>query len=56
MLFLKLFFQDESHLYANYLSYVLTIYSKCFTFQFLSRNKRVHIYNITLIQKRHISD
>ena len=55
MLVLKLFFRDESNLYGDYLSFILTINCKCFTFQFLTRGIRAYIYIITLIQKGHIS-
>ena len=48
-------FEALFNLYGNYLSYILTIYCKCFTFQFLSRGIRAYIYIITLIQKGHIS-
>ena len=34
---------------------ILTIYCEYFTFQFLKRGIRVHMYIITLIQKGHIS-
>ena len=37
------FFRDEGYLYTNYLFYILTIYCKCFTFQFLSRGMLLQI-------------
>ena len=40
---LKLFFQDEGYLYANYIFFIQTIYCKCFTFQFLSRGILMHV-------------
>ena len=33
-------FQDEGHLDANFLIYILTIYSECLHFQFLARGIR----------------
>ena len=35
ILILKPFFQDEDHLYANFLIFILTIYRKCFLFPVL---------------------
>ena len=34
------FFQVEGHLHVDYLFYILAIYCKCFTFQFLSSGIR----------------
>ena len=51
----KLYFQHEGHLYDNCFIYILTIYHKCFLFQFLGRGIRMQISTLTRIQKEHIS-
>ena len=43
VLFLKLVFRDENHLYANGLFYILTNYSKFFLFQFLGGGINMYI-------------
>ena len=48
--FLNLNFQDEGQLYANCLFHFLSLYRKCFLFQFLIRCIRVHIHILTGIQ------
>ena len=50
MFFLKLFFPDERHLYANCLFYILTIYAKCLLFQFVSGGILMHIAILTGVQ------
>ena len=47
MFFLKLFFRDEGHLYANCLFYILTINPKCHPFQFFNRGIRMYIPILT---------
>ena len=47
MFFLKLFFRDEGHLYANCLFYILTINPKCNPFQFFNRGIRMYIPILT---------
>ena len=55
MLFLKLLFLDEGHLYTNYLFYILTIYRKCFLFHFLRCGIRMHIPIWISVQNGRIS-
>ena len=50
MFFLKLFFSDEHHLYANCLFHILATYAKCLLFQFLSGGIRMHIAIVIGIQ------
>ena len=52
---LNLNFQDESHLYANSLIYILSFCLKCLIFQFFSRGIPKHISILTGVQKRRIS-
>ena len=53
--FLKLCFRDESHLYADCLFHILTIYPKCLLLQFFSRCIRMHIPVLTGVQNGRIS-
>ena len=48
--FFKLYFQDEGDLYANSLFNVLTLYHKCYLFQFLSCDIRMHVPMLTGVQ------
>ena len=48
--FFKLYFQDEGDLYANSLFNVLTLYHKCYLFQFLSCDIRMHVPTLTGVQ------
>ena len=51
--FLKLTFQDEGHLYAYCLLYILTIYYECLLFQFSGYDICMHIPILTKeVQKR----
>ena len=50
MFFLKLNFQDEDQLYANCLFHILSLYRKCFLFQFLIGCIRMHIHILTGVQ------
>ena len=50
MLFLKLLFRDEGHLYANCLFYIPTIYPKCHRFHYFSRGIRMPFPILTGIQ------
>ena len=51
-LFLRLYFWDEGHLYANFLFDILTFHLKCRLFQFFSCSIRMHIIPIlTEVQK-----
>ena len=52
VLFLKLLFHNEGHLYANFLFYILTIYRKYFLFQFLCCAIRRHIPILTGFQNQ----
>ena len=49
MLFLKLIFQDEGHLYAYCLLYIPTIYRKFFSFKFLGGGIHIHIFFLTKV-------
>ena len=51
---LKLNFQDEGHLYANWMFYILTIYCKSFLFQSLGCGLRMHIPILTEVQNGRI--
>ena len=53
---LKLDFQKEGQLYANWLFYIFTIYYKCPLFQFFSHGICMHLPILTGIQKRRIND
>ena len=55
MFFLKLFFRDEGHLYANCLFYILTINPKCHPFQFFNRGIRMYIPILRGIQNGRIN-
>ena len=52
---LKLKLQDEVHMDANFLTYILTIYRGCFLFQLFSCSIRMHIPILTGVLKRHFS-
>ena len=52
---LKLNFQDEGHLHANSLFFVLPIYHICLLFWFLGCGIRMNIPILTGVQKGHIS-
>ena len=52
---LKINFQDEGHLDANFLIYILTIYCECLLFQFFNRDVRMHIPVLTGVQNGYIS-
>ena len=52
---LKINFQDKGHLYFRCLLYILTIYVKCFLFQFLGRGIRIHIPILTPVRNGRIS-
>ena len=47
---LKINFQDEGHLDANFWIYILTIYSECFLFQFFNCDIHMHIAIRTGVQ------
>ena len=49
---LKLNVQEEGHVYANCLLYILTIYRKWFPFQFLGGNIRMQIPILARVPKR----
>ena len=51
---LKLDFQGEGNLYANFLFYNLSFSLKCLLFQFFSRGIRMHIPIRTGVQKGNI--
>ena len=55
MVFLKLNFQDESHLHANCLFCILILCCKCIFFQFLYCDIRKHIFIIIGAQNGRIS-
>ena len=55
MFFLKLNFQDESHLHANCLFCILILCRKCFSFQFLYCGIRKHISILIGAQNGRIS-
>ena len=48
--FFKPYFQDEGDLYANSLFNVLTLYHKCYLFQFLRCDIQMHIPMLTGVQ------
>ena len=48
--FLRLYFQDEGHLFAKFLFNILTIYLKRHLFQFFSRGITMHIPILTEVQ------
>ena len=48
--FFKFYFQDEGDFYANSLFNALTLYHKCYLFQFLDCDIRMHIPILTGIQ------
>ena len=48
-------FRDEGHLYANCLFYILSIYRKCFLFQFLCCAIHMHIPILREVQNGRIS-
>ena len=50
MFFLKLNFQDEGHLRAISLFFILIFYHKCFAFQFLCCGIGLHISMLTGVQ------
>ena len=52
---LKINFQDESHLNANFLIYILTIYTECLLFKFFSRDIRMHIAILKRVHNERIS-
>ena len=52
---LKLNFEAEDHLYANCLSYILSLCLKCLLFQFVSRGIPMQIFILTGVQKGHVS-
>ena len=52
---MNLNYQDEGHLYANCLLYVLTIYPKYLLLQFLTCGIRMHIPILTGVQNGDIS-
>ena len=52
---MKLNFEDEVHLYANFFFLILTIYRKSFLFRFLSRGKRVQIPILIRARNEHIT-
>ena len=59
MLLLKLNFQDEGQMYANFLFYILIMLRKFFAFQFFSRAIRMQIPILTGVQnepKSHRND
>ena len=51
-LFLKLSFQDEDIMQANFLKFVLTLYRKCRLLEFFSHSIRMHIPMLTRVQIR----
>ena len=52
---LKLNFQDEYHLYAKFLFYILYVCLNCLLFQILSRGIRIHIPIKTGVEKGRIT-
>ena len=55
MFSLKFLFRDEGHLYANCLFYILSIYRKCFPFQFSCCGIHMHIPILRGVQNGRIS-
>ena len=53
---LKMNFQNEGHSDAHCLLYVLSIYRKCFLFQFLGCDIRMHIPILIAVEKGHITN
>ena len=47
-------FQEKRHLYTNYVFYILNFYRKCLLFRFLGYSKRMQIFILTVVWKRHI--
>ena len=48
-------FEDEGHLDANFLIYILTIYCQCFLFQFFSLDMCMYIPILKGIQNWHLN-
>ena len=55
MFFVKLNFQDEGQLFVIRLFYILPIYPKSFTFQFLSRGIRIYFPILTGVKNGRIT-
>ena len=52
---LKLNFQEELHLFATFLFYILSLFLKCLLSQFFTRGIRMHIFILKGAQKALIS-